>query len=168
MSKIQVLVGMVASGKSTYAKNAAEYGFVCVNDDAIVSMLHAGDYTLYDKSLKPIYKTIEVAIVTSALQLGRSVIIDKGTSGRAASRARWIAIANSFDLPCEAVVFPRQQASEHARRRFESDSRGLSMERWLRVAEEHELDYSEPTEAEGFDLVRKITWKEIQAGEVVL
>ena len=46
--KIQVLCGMIASGKSTYANNAARSGTICINDDAIVNMLHANNYDLYD------------------------------------------------------------------------------------------------------------------------
>jgi len=52
MRKIQILVGMIASGKSTYSKHAARLGFIVVNDDAIVNAVHGEDYTLYDKKLK--------------------------------------------------------------------------------------------------------------------
>lgn len=69
MSKpvIQVLVGMIASGKSTYARNAARRGFLVVSEDEIVKLVHGQDYKLYDDALKPIYKTIENQIVGSAI-----------------------------------------------------------------------------------------------------
>jgi dephospho-CoA kinase len=76
--KIQVLVGMIASGKSTYAKNAARRGVICVNDDAVVNLVHADDYTLYDKSLKILYKSIENHIISMALAMSRTVLVDRG------------------------------------------------------------------------------------------
>ena len=50
---LELLVGPIASGKSTYSNKAAKEGAIIVNDDAIVTALHGGDHTLYDKALKP-------------------------------------------------------------------------------------------------------------------
>ena len=60
------------------AKNAAKQGFIIINDDAIVNMLHADNYILYDKKLKLLYKTIENQIISVALAMGHSVLIDRG------------------------------------------------------------------------------------------
>ena len=49
---IKLLVGCIASGKSTYCRNAAKAGTIIINDDDIVNMLHGGQYGLYDKKLK--------------------------------------------------------------------------------------------------------------------
>ena|SRR3990167_9682446 len=166
--KLQVLVGMIASGKSSYARNAANHGVVSVNDDAIVSMLHAGKHTLYSKSLKPLYKAIENAVASTALAMRLTVIIDRGVNVSVNSRKRWTAIARSLDAECEALVFPKQFAHTHAERRFASDPRGQTLEDWLAVADRHHAEYQEPTKEEGFSEIRMISLQDIQRFTVYL
>lgn len=165
--KIQVLVGMIASGKSTYAKNAARAGVLCVNDDAIVNMLHADDYTLYEKKFKPLYKTLENQVIGTVLLMGRNVLVDRGLNNSVNGRQRWLALAKSFDVPCEAIVFSNDSPEVHAKRRFESDARGHDYAYWLRVANLHNSEWSVPTVAEGFDKVHIISFGEIQQGVVI-
>lgn len=166
MSKIQVLVGMIASGKSTYAKNAARKGHLCMNDDAIVNLLHADDYTLYNKSLKVLYKTIENQIIGTTLAMGRAILIDRGLNCSPQGRQRWIALARSFDVDCEAIVFPYDGIETHARRRAEHDSRGHPYEYWLKVAKAHSESYGDPATFEGFTAIHRITFDEIKEGKV--
>jgi predicted kinase len=166
--KLQVLVGMIASGKSTYCRSAARQGIICVNDDAIVNMLHADDYTLYDTDLKVLYKSVENHVIGTGLAMGRSVIVDRGLNVSLAGRRRWLALAQSFDVPCEAIVFKNNGPEEHARRRTLSDGRGHTWEYWLRVAELHDSLYVPPTKEEGFDAIYDIGFAEIQQGKVIL
>jgi predicted kinase len=166
--KIQVLCGMVASGKSTYARNAAQRGFISLNDDAIVRLLHADDYTLYDKSLKVFYKAVENQIIATALAMGRSVLVDRGLNVSRAGRRRWLALAKSFDVPCEALEFNNEGPHVHGRRRAEHDPRGHDLTYWLDVAAAHQAVYAPPTVREGFDRVYSISWPEIEAGKVIL
>jgi predicted kinase len=159
--KLQILCGMIASGKSTYAKKAAQQGVICVNDDAITNLLHADDYTLYNPDLKILYKSIENHIVGASLALGRSVIIDRALNVSIEGRRRWLALAKSFDVACEAIVFKNDGPKIHAKRRAETDNRGYSMEYWLRVAELHNSLYIKPTVEEGFDIVHDIVFEDI-------
>lgn len=158
---IQVLVGMIASGKTTYSKIAAQEDYICMNDDAIVNMLHADQYTLYKEDLKPLYKTIENTIVGMALAMNKKVVIDRGLNVSKRARARWIAIAKSYDVPCEAVVFKNEGPQVHATRRASSDSRGYTYEQWLTVANKHNAEWETPTLSEGFDIVSHIPFKMI-------
>lgn len=153
MPTLTVLVGMIASGKSTYSKAEARSGAVIVNDDAIVTAIHGGDYALYDKALKPVYKSAEMQIALTALALGRDVIIDRGLSISAQARRRWVALASSLDVPSQAVIFPPASAEEHARRRFEKDSRGHSLDYWIAVTRRHASLWQTPTTDEGFSRV---------------
>jgi predicted kinase len=166
--KLQVLVGPIASGKSTYARAAAKSGVICMNDDAIVNMLHADDYTLYDKSLKVLYKSVENHIIGTALAMQRVVMVDRGLNVSVRGRKRWIALANSFDVPCEAIVFKNEGPEVHAQRRAHMDSRGHTFEYWLRVANRHQSEYVEPTLEEGFSAIHTISFDEIQEGKVIL
>lgn len=138
---IQLLVGTIASGKSTYSTELAHLGFIVINDDSIVTAVHGGNYLLYDKKLKPLYKSIENHILTTAIALGKSVIIDRGTNLKVNSRKRWVGLASSLDVPIVAVTFPFETAAVHAGRRMISDSRGYSFEDWQTVASYHLNSY---------------------------
>jgi predicted kinase len=153
MPEIVVLIGCIASGKSTYARKLARKGWVVINDDDIVKLVHGRDYTGYDKELKPLYKTIENTILTTAIAMGRNVVIDRGVDVRKNSRRRWVALAASLDIPIKCVVFPRSLPERHAKRRFESDSRGLSYEEWLAIAIAHDREWESPSTEEGFVLI---------------
>ena len=141
MSKLILLVGPIASGKSTYSRTlGALKDCVIVNDDAIVECIHSGDYRQYNKELKPLYKMIENIIVQMGLAAGRTVIIDRPNHS-ALSRKRYIGLAKSLDATVKAVIFPREHPNIHAHRRFESDNRGLPLDHWLRAAKRHEEQY---------------------------
>lgn len=150
---VKILVGPIASGKSTWCKMAADDGFIFVNDDAIVQAVHAGDYTAYDESLKPVYKSIENQILQVSLAMGRSVVIDRPNC-TLESRKRYISLAKSIDARTMAIVFPVESFYTHAFRRYQHDSRGLSLEHWERVAREQVESYQVPCKRnEDFDVI---------------
>lgn len=166
--KIQVLCGMIASGKSTYSKAAAKKGVICLNDDAIVNMLHADDYTLYDPMFKILYKSIENHVIGTVLSMQRIIMVDRGLNVSLQGRRRWIALAKSFDVPVEAIVFKNDGPEVHATRRTLSDSRGHDFSYWKMVADKHQSEYQQPSLDEGFDVVHHISFEEIQQGTVFL
>jgi predicted kinase len=156
MITMEILIGLIASGKSTYAKRRAKEGAIVVCDDSIVSAVHANDYTLYKPELKVLYKSIENLIIGLGTALGRDIIIDSGRNVSGSARKRWIAIARSLDLHCKATMFPRANIEVHAMRRFESDHRGHTLEYWIDVVKKHNEVYTIPYRTEGFD---EITWE---------
>lgn len=147
--KIQILVGMISSGKSTYAKLAAQCGAVIINDDNIVNSVHANQYELYDPNLKLLYKTIENTTLSLALSLGKNVVIDRGVDVDPQSRKRWIDLARAYDVPIEAMCFGVCSPEIHAKRRYEADNRGHDYSYWLAVARKHYDSYSVPELNEG-------------------
>lgn len=145
---IELLVGMIASGKSTYCKRRAAEGAIITNDDNIVKLVHGDDYTLYNKRLKPLYKLIETAIIHYGVSHGFDVVVDR-TNLDKKMRARYIGIAQSLDTDIVAVVFPVEQPKVHVERRMR-DARGLTREKWMEAATAHFKRY-EPVElTEGF------------------
>lgn len=146
---VEVLIGPIASGKSTYCKKKAKEGFIIINDDSIVNAMHANNYLLYEESLKPLYKGIENTALHLALSLGKSVIIDRPNYS-IGMRRRYIAIANSLDIPVVAIKFKDEGAEEHVKRRMESDGRGSKQEYWEMVYNIHKKLYEEPSLSEGF------------------
>jgi predicted kinase len=147
--KLEILIGPIASGKSTYCRRRVREGAVVVNDDSVVTAVHGGEYTLYDKKLKILYKAVEMSIISHALALGRDVIIDRPCM-KESTRRRYIEIGRGFEAEVVGVKFTRHAPEVHAERRFKSDGRGHPLEYWLEVAKFHDSVWEEPTEAEGF------------------
>lgn len=150
-----ILVGPIASGKSTWARNFAATSTlkpIIFNDDALTLLLHGGDYTSYDDELNPLYKYIETAILTTSMMTGRDVIIDR-PNHKATTRRRYVELANAFGYKAVAVVFRDEGAVVHARRRYNSDPRGLTLEQWADVAEKHEMESDDYVGLNDFDKV---------------
>ena len=156
---IEVCIGCIASGKSLWAAQRAKDDFVIINDDSIVKMIHGGDYLAYRKELKPLYKSIEDHILHTALAMGKDVLIDRGVDVRKSSRRRWIDIAKSCDKQIRAISFEVFSPEVHARRRYNFDSRGHSLQYWLDTAYNHWNSYDEPTKEEGFYEIIKKKWE---------
>lgn len=165
--QVQVLCGPIGSGKSTYAANAARAGCLIVNDDSLVTAVHGGDYSLYDKSLKPIYKSVGQTILTHAAALGRSVVVDTGSRTRL-TRARWVSLAKALDLPVIALVFKWEAPQVHAKRRVAADARGYDEAKWLEVAQRHQSEYQTVDMTEGFDATFYADWSEIKEGRHIV
>lgn len=152
MAKVQICVGMVASGKSTFAKFRAQEGAIVQNDDSIVNSVHGQNYALYEKDLKPLYKGLGYAVMSLGLSLGRDVVVDR-TNLKRSTRRRYISAARCMDAEVEAVVFPMLGPEIHAERRAKSDGRGFGYEKWLEVAQRHMNGFSPVAEDEGFDSI---------------
>ena len=145
-----IVIGPMCSGKSTFCQAAAKAGYLIANDDAIVTAVHGGIYGLYSKSLKPLYKGIELEIIRTGLALGRDVIVDRATNMNLHCRRKYIGLATSLDAQVLGILTPNHGPEEHARRRFSKNNRGLSYEHWLQAAQRHSLEFVKPTFAEGF------------------
>lgn len=165
--KIYLLVGHIASGKSTYCKNAAKAGFIIINDDSIVNLLHGDDYTLYDKNLKILYKSIESNILSMALAMGKSIVIDRGLNVSIKGRYRYLALAKSYDVECHAIIVPMDTPQVHAKRRTDYDARGHDYDYWLNVAKHHASIYNIPSIEEGFDKIHCLEFSQILNGKVI-
>ena len=153
---IEILIGPICSGKGTYARGRAQGGAIVVNDDAIVKAVHGGDYTLYSKSLKPLYRSVEMSIITAAVSLGRDVIIDRGNCMNPSCRRKYVGIGRSLDQEVIAVLFPNQGPEWHANARFNKNDRGLPLEHWLGAAQRHQSEFRPPTLEEGFTEISTI------------
>lgn len=159
--RIELLVGMIASGKSTYARRRADEGALVVCHDDLTAMLHAR--YRYEPEKRALYRRLEEAIAFEALAGARhldggcDVVIDRTHLTRE-SRERWLSFARwprfaEWATPeIIAVAFPIEAPEVHARRRFECDGRGRPYEEWLAVARHHaEQAAAEPVSVtEGF------------------
>lgn len=173
MPTLEILVGMVGSGKSTYARSRARQGALVICHDDLTEMLHA-EYR-YEPELKAVYRKMEEQLAFTALKAGKDVIIDRTHLTRE-SRQRWVGFrdgcrANDRDFPevlLVAVVFPLEPPEVHAERRFASDARGRSFDEWLFVARHHhEQATAEPISFQevGFDCVCEDSDRPIRRAE---
>jgi hypothetical protein len=100
--------------------------------------------------------------------MGKPVVVDRGLNISVQGRSRWLALAKSFDVPCEAIVFKNEGPDVHSERRSKFDGRGHPKEYWIRVANRHNDLFVLPTLAEGFDTVHEVSYDDIKAGRIVL
>lgn len=151
MPIVEILVGHIASGKTTYSIKRAKEGAIIIDHDSIVMSCHAGIYQLYDELLKPLYSNIQHTMFDMALVLNKDVVIDK-TNLKRSSRIKYIEAAKDR-ATINAIIFPFAGAETHALRRFSSDNRGYDYQKWLSVAKEHENLYEPVTKDEGFNKI---------------
>jgi len=164
---VEVLVGMIASGKSTYARSRADAGALVVCHDDLTAMLHK-EYR-YEQGLRECYRRMEESIAWAALNAGRDVVVDRTHLTRE-SRHRWVRWARNYNslqtfdgrgprTRVVAVFFPVGDPRYHAELRTRDDPRGRTFEDWLMVATHHyEQWVKEPLldgDHEGFDEVVK-------------
>lgn len=150
---LEILIGNIASGKSTYCRKKAKDGSIIVNDDSIVNCIHANNYQLYCDKLKPLYKSVENQIIVGAVSFNRPIIIDRGLNLTTKSRRRYIGLAHSLDYECYAVIFPFENPEKHAERRINDDGRNYGFDYWCDVAQFKLNQYEEPSTLEGFDKI---------------
>lgn len=102
MSKIIILQGVPASGKSTYARKLHEQNkdYVIVNRDSIRRM--RGDYWIPEQ--ESYITDIEICCVESALKRGLTPIID-ATNLNEAYLEFWKDIAEDFEVEIEYIKF---------------------------------------------------------------
>jgi predicted kinase len=161
--KIELLVGPIASGKSTYARKRAREGALVISHDDLTEMLH-GEYR-YEQTLKPVYRAMMRDIARQGLVARRDVIVDR-THLTHESRAFWIDLArNEWDVPIVAVAFKNEGPHRHAERRYLTDPRGRDHGEWVKVACHHDDQVvAEPIDiAEGFDSIEYRDGKEAVA-----
>jgi predicted kinase len=151
---IEMLIGFIGSGKSTYARKWAEQGAVIICRDDMITMVH-GCYR-YESRWSLMYNRMMEESIKVAFDHGRNYVILDGTHLTVESRKRWIEYGIQHRYPIVATVFPMESPEVHARRRFESDPRGRSLEEWINVAEKHAEQWRwEPVKVdEGFKWVK--------------
>jgi adenylate kinase family enzyme len=132
---IELLVGMIGSGKSTYARSHADRGSLVVCHDDLTAMLHA-EYR-YEPGRREMYRQMEQELVRVAIDhYCFHVIIDR-THLTTESRVRWINFGLEINVPVIARCFPIYEPEVHAIRRFKADPRGRSLDEWIGVARHH-------------------------------
>lgn len=101
MSKLLMLRGLPASGKSTYAKELTESGWIRVNKDLMRTMLH---FDKFDFKREDLTKKSQTAIVETMLLLGKNVVVDDTNLGES-HKAKWSNLAHTLGVTFETKTF---------------------------------------------------------------
>lgn len=130
---IELLIGNIASGKSTYATQRAEEGWLVVSDDAIIAMLLADRYSLYSRmNHESVVKGCVFSLVNCLVDAHLDVVVDSAWLVMYSFREHFF--VRYADTKIRPIEFLREAPEVHARRRMEHDSRGGTYEMWLEVA----------------------------------
>jgi predicted kinase len=144
MPTLYLMVGLPASGKTTYAKKELSDAIrVCYDD--LVEML-TGEWDVKHTGL---YHALEQAIIQTALFRGYDVVVDRTNVTRKV-RQRFAAIAYNADAEMEAVIVT--VSLKTALERNKNRERVVPEEAIKKLHQEWE----EPTEDEGFSKFRHI------------
>lgn len=146
--KAYVLIGNIASGKSTWAKAK---GLPVVSRDAIRYELGNGEY-LFNRKVEEFITIICNIYISSFLLLEKDVVID-GTNMTVESRTGVIMLLKSQGCEVIAVVFPDRGCADHVRDRMADNHGDTSKEKWETIFWNFKLKYQSPKEEEGFSKI---------------
>lgn len=133
MSKLYITIGLIGSGKSTWAKKFAieNPNTKIVSGDDLREMF-AG-YYLYDINFESILPTITRQIIVELLAAGYDVVLDECNLSRS-NRELLVTSLNGID--CTAVVFVPKSKEWHLNNRYKH-LRGYTFEQWDEVFDKH-------------------------------
>jgi predicted kinase len=149
---LELLVGSIASGKSTWTRKRANQGWLTVNNDSLVCSMHGGEYA-WNLQIPGLVELLAKQIVTAAASASRSVIVDNTNRNRQ-QRAAIVRHGREMGMQVKIVLFPRESADVHAERRFRSDPRGCTYGYWLEVAQKIETEWEDPGTDEADEITR--------------
>lgn len=151
--EIVVMVGNIGAGKSTYAKELKNKGYVVLCRDSLRYAIGAGDYT-WKLEYEPVIFSAERHMLRQFCKLGVNIVIDEvGVSKR--MRKKYIQIGKEYGYDLTAIVMPRYDIDFSVKRRLQDPHGHFSKETWEEIWTRFDLVYSEPTKKEGFDRIIK-------------
>ena len=132
----------------------AKVGYGIINDDAITTMIGGGDYNLYDKDKKPIYKCLKYTGVRLLIGQGFNTVVDMPNMNEE-KRKGFIRIGKCYNAKIIAYDWGPGNLENLERRLL--NHRGY--DNWRAAFNRKFTEYEEPSLDEGFDEI-------IEMGEV--
>ena len=152
MPKCTMLVGVPASGKSTWHRNKyGDYTAPVVSTDKIIVEVASSYGMTYDEGFKGLIQFAEIIMwrqITSYLMRGSDFIIDR-TNLTAKSRAKFIQKLKLHRYEIECLVFPQPEPEEWKRRLGSRPGKTIPQEALDRMVDSYEI----PLESEGFSKI---------------
>lgn len=148
MKILYILIGPIASGKSTWSKNFIKDNpeTLIVNRDSLREMVY-GEY-LFLPEKEPIIKRMAIECTKIALWNDYDVIIDETnlTRKKRESFLKNLKDVMEEDIEYKYIYFSSQNGN--VERRMKSDSRGYTKEKWQEVYDGMMKVIEKPTEEE--------------------
>lgn len=142
-----MMVGNTGSGKSFLASKFAQNGCVIINMDNIQQGMAGGEYGIYDPNKKDIYHAVEISAVTSALNHGFDVVIDR-TNMDKKRRKRFIDLGKKYTD--EIICYDYGPGDPDGLERRLKNPHGIPASQWKTVCAMLAERYEKPHLKEGF------------------
>lgn len=150
--EIQMLIGNIASGKSTYCKGHINQ-FVVLSCDALRYMIGAGQY-IYNINLEYVLRSTILQMYVDLQPYKCNIMIDE-TNVSVSNRKLFID-KKSLDYTITAIIFPKLSMEESIRRRLGDNHGQTNYDVWKRVWTSFNQRFEVPTFKEGFDKIIRI------------
>ena len=151
--KVSILVGNIASGKSTWTDQYPN-AFI-LSKDKLRYDYGGGEYVFNPYLEEIIDSVIKLSYDAVLYQQNQHIIIDE-TNMTKNTRAFYITLAKKYGYVVEIVVFPDLGEDGHVKRRLRNNHGNINEETWRMVYKEKKARYEPPSFTEGFD---KIIWE---------
>ena len=156
MSKLLLPIGMIGSGKSTWARQYIKDhpNTMIVGGDEVRYMLHGGEYIHNPGMEEAVIDVLRTTAVTM-IAWGWDVILDECYCSLS-KQMRWDTASRFHgDTELIAVVFPERDMKDHIDDKIEKGLRGKTVEYWKRVFCEMKEEYEMflPTEEYFSDVI---------------
>ena len=152
MHKIFVLIGNIASGKSTWVDTLEpEVRTDIISKDAVRYRLGDGEY-LFDRRVEPHIQTIVLGTYRACVALGYDVVIDETNMTR--KSREWIFKNRPDGYTVEAVIFEDRGREDHVTARLANNHGDTPRETWERVYDRNKTLYEPPCFSEGFSVIQ--------------
>lgn len=166
--KLIIMVGNIASGKSTWIRRVLDTNlfnddkYIVVSKDAIRRMIGAGKY-VFNEKLEPAIHTSAIDMVANFMRLDINIIIDETNMDKATREILLILTtkfrpALGYEYHTIAAVVPYLERGSSLDRRMAGKELawGHCRKVWAEVWDRKNTAYEEPKRSEGFDEIWKI------------
>ena len=147
MKKLILLIGNIASGKTTETLKLVKEGYRVISRDAIRYMVGAGNY-IFDIDLEPTIKRSTLALLEEFLKDEINIVYDEVNVSKKL-REPTIKLAKKYGYEVYALILPRVSKEESVNRRLKDNHGETSKDVWEIVWENFDKLYEEPTKEEG-------------------
>ena len=149
--RVDVLIGNIASGKTTYCK---KYPNACIiSKDDVRASIVPGTY-VFDRRIEPYVHACCEDKFKAAVMAGCTHIIIDETNMHSRERS-WVfrALRSDSMYTVRAIVFPDRGKEMHASARYANNYGDVSYLKWEEVYTEKQSQYEAPTTLEGFNTI---------------
>lgn len=152
-SKLIILIGNIASGKSTYLKTVQDT-HVVVSRDKIRYSIGNGNY-VFDKKLEPAVCWAARTLAEELMQTKVNIVLDEVN---VSVRLRYpiISAAKSAGYHVKAVVMPYVERDESVARRMQSPHGDFTAEEWGKIWDVFNETFQLPRIEEGIDEIEQV------------